>query len=169
MTRNYSFLLIFTSVLFLTACSGGYVDEDGGSFVDTESAGGFDRENAPRPASALADSVVVNTTSKDFVPPPQSVQGSASTRYEESFVGKNAVAAWVWNDRGSQKLFIPDGSRITLENLGVTLEVVMIAPSADTGSAVVLAIDGTQLPALHVDEEIRTGRTYVYITEILLK
>ena len=167
-----SFISLIMCSLLLTACGGGYVDAEGGSFVDKETTGGFERDTAPITTTPKPlEPVVLNATSSDFVPPPQeTVQGPTPVPYEESFVGKNAVSAWVWNDRGSQKVFLPDGAELGITKLGITLEVKMIAPSADSGgAAVVFVIDGKQLPAAHKDEQIRVGRTYIYVKDIYVK
>lgn len=160
------FLLTVSSLL--VACGGGFVDTEGSGFVDTTSAGGFDRESVPvtKPQQGSDEPVVMNESHEDFVPPPvPDNEDDEPLPYEESFAGRGAVDVRVWNDRGFEKLFLPDGAVITLERLGIELEVVMIASSAD-GDAVVFAINGEQIPSMRAREQVRAGRTYVLVRNV---
>jgi len=157
--------------LLLAGCGGGYVDREGGSFVDTTSSGGFERERAPltQTPQPLAP-IVVNSSSDEFVPPPdETVQGPVPVPYEEAFVGRNAVGAWVRNDRGAQKVFLPDGATLLIERLGVTVTVEMITTGSSGEPVAVFVIDGKRLPSVKKYEQVIDGRVSIYVTDILLK
>lgn len=166
------FSLLALSFL-LTACGGGFVDTEGSGFVDTTGVGGFDRDSVSvtqPPRNTQPEPVVVNETSEDFVPPPQeAVQGPTPVPYEEAFVGKNAVGAWVRTERGAVKVFMPEGAILPLDGLDVTIEVEMLTTGSGGEPVAVFVADGKRLPSVKAREQVIDGRVSIFVTEILLK
>ena len=74
-----------------------YVDTTPRSYVDTGSGSTIDN---PAP-SQQKENLVVNATDDEFVAPPGNYTQNATIDIEvkKSFIGKDVVKLWIWNER----------------------------------------------------------------------
>ena len=169
-TRLALILLLFLSV---TACrEGKTVDREAPSFVDGDSANSYidsgEGSAIDDPAKVFREPPVVPATADEFVEPPENYTQNATIDIEtkKSFIGKDVVKLWVWNDRGSQSLIMAEGSTVTLDKLEVTVAVGPIGH--DEGGETVVTINGKRSRALGYREETKLGNTWVFISDFFL-
>lgn len=155
------FCLLF--LFLLAGCrEGTYVDKASPSFVDSGSPPMVDNGVPPLPKN---DSVI-NETDEQFVAPPVNYTQNAtiSIAEKQSFVGRNVVKLWVWNDKGSQSLLMAEGSIVTIDWLGVTVKLFIVG----TNGEALFEVNGKRSKALHERQEDQVDGTWLFISDVFL-
>ena len=170
--------LILCCVVVLTGCrQGRTVDTGSPSFVDKNSAHGFDNQS-PQPQVGIqnttpSQSAVYNNTSKEYVLPPNAGSNlinnttviSPAAEAANVFKGKDTVSLWVWNKRGSQYITLAAGSTLSLAKLGVSISCVAIG--RNNGGKVKLAVNTNAAPSLSIGQETSVDGTWLLIDDVL--
>jgi hypothetical protein len=160
-------LLALLAVLVLVACTdGGNVDTGAPSFVDTKEQSTVDTGiivDAPS-----EDKGVVNQSSGEFVPPPTNYTENATISIDEKkqWIGRDMVQIYVWNERGTQKLIMAEGTGVSVPSLKVNVEVSIIGP--EDGGEVIFLVNGQKSKVLNMREEQKVGNTWIYVSDIFL-
>jgi hypothetical protein len=158
---KYALLMV---CLFAVACtSGGNVDREAPSFVDSSAPPTVQKE-----IPTTQPETIVNQTSPDFVPPPENYTQNATITIDEkqAWIGKDLVKIWVWNERGSQQLLMAEGTGASIAKLKVNVEVAIVGP--EDGGEVQLLVNGQKTKVLNEKEEQKIGNTWVFISDVFL-
>jgi hypothetical protein len=153
-------LLLGLVVPVLVGCEGMTVDRQGTSFVDRESAGGFDRETAP---DTLEEGPRVRRAGDEgYREPPTGIVGPSPIPAPS---GMASVTLWVWDARSARKATVPLYSGITLDAMGVTVDALLI-DRAEGIPTVSLALDRRRLPPLAAGEQVTSGGVTIHIVDV---
>lgn len=165
---RFSILALVSVSLLLSACNADNVrfDNESPSFVDTDSVPGIDTGIQEPPL----DDAVLNESSEGFVPPPREENITYNGEVQSADMpvqlrGRSAVTLWVWNELGSQRVIMSEGSGAGVSRLKIIVEVGAVS-SQDGGRAAV-SISGQPARIMAEGEETRFGNTWVYISDIL--
>jgi hypothetical protein len=152
---NKKLLLLVCAFLLVSCQVRTNVDDAAPSFVDDN-------------AAPTVDTGVPPPTDEEQPAPPVNVTENATITLDEkkSFIGRDVVKLWVWNERGSQSLLMAEGTGASIPELKISIQASAIGHEG-TGE-VKFFLNGKPLRTLNEDEEACLDGTCVFVTDFFL-